>query len=107
MIPGKKVFIHPKWNRDTFDYDVAVLELIKPIPFDENSGPIELTSILPPPGKSVELIGWGKTEVRVTRSINKLALHFKMWGATVIHVEHKSHIFDLSNEEALVSAAGY
>lgn len=51
------IYIHPKWNDTTFDYDVAVVELATSAP-----GPfVSLVTVDPAPGTSLLVTGWGST----------------------------------------------
>jgi trypsin len=53
-----KITIHPNWEDTTFDYDVAVWELSKPI--SDVPNPV-LVSADPADGKSLTVTGWGNT----------------------------------------------
>ena len=55
--------IHPRWNPDTFSYDVAVVTLASPI---NGIRPISLvtlgTDALERPGTLLTVTGWGNTD---------------------------------------------
>lgn len=60
-----KIFVHPKWNSDTSDYDVALLKLstavtdIKPLQIIQ----LVQEATLAAPGKPVWIMGWGDTDI--------------------------------------------
>lgn len=62
----EKWTIHPDYNKNNQDLDVAVITLKKPLQFSENVQPVKL----PPkdhrlnPGTELSVMGWGKTGVR-------------------------------------------
>jgi secreted trypsin-like serine protease len=57
-IAVKSIFVHPKWDHNTNDYDVAVLLLAAP---SQLGRPIQLASIVPSPGTVTLVSGWGTT----------------------------------------------
>ncbi|XP_062860601.1 ST14 transmembrane serine protease matriptase a [Trichomycterus rosablanca] len=59
----KKVIAHPNYNEYTFDYDIALMELDKPVTFTNTIRPVCLPSstYVFPMGKSVWITGWGAT----------------------------------------------
>jgi secreted trypsin-like serine protease len=54
----KSIFVHPKWDRKTNDYDVAVLLLASA---SQLGRPIKLASVAPQPGIDTWVSGWGTT----------------------------------------------
>jgi secreted trypsin-like serine protease len=62
-IAAKEIFIHPKYNDNTVDFDVALVHLSKPskqktIGIIPAGDPDKLVA----PGKMITIMGWGKTE---------------------------------------------
>uniref|UniRef100_A0A672GEG4 Suppressor of tumorigenicity 14 protein homolog n=1 Tax=Salarias fasciatus TaxID=181472 RepID=A0A672GEG4_SALFA len=57
----KRIITHPDYNRMTFDYDIALLELSKPLEFTNTIQPICLpaSSHVFPAGMSCWITGWG------------------------------------------------
>uniref|UniRef100_A0AAY4DDE3 Suppressor of tumorigenicity 14 protein homolog n=1 Tax=Denticeps clupeoides TaxID=299321 RepID=A0AAY4DDE3_9TELE len=60
----KQVIAHPSYNTYTFDYDMALMELDRPLTFGNKIRPICLPSpsYSFPAGKSVWITGWGATK---------------------------------------------
>jgi transmembrane protease serine 9 len=62
-IPAKKIFIHPNYDPDTSDFDVALLHLAK---LSKQKTVAIITAGDPDgiatPGKMATIMGWGKTE---------------------------------------------
>lgn len=59
--PVKRIISHPDYNSMTFDYDIALLELTKPLKFTNTIQPICLpsSSHVFPAGMSCWVTGWG------------------------------------------------
>lgn len=55
--------LHPKFDPDTLDYDVAVILLAEDIPDSEISQSVALTDMEPEGGTEVVIAGWGEIEV--------------------------------------------
>ncbi|XP_014444142.1 suppressor of tumorigenicity 14 protein [Tupaia chinensis] len=60
----KRIISHPSFNDFTFDYDIALLELEKPVEFSTVVRPVCLpdASHVFPAGKAIWVTGWGHTE---------------------------------------------
>ncbi|TSR87285.1 Amyloid-like protein 2 [Bagarius yarrelli] len=58
-----RIIAHPYYNEYTYDYDIALMELDKPVTFSDTIRPICLptSSYVFPVGKSVWITGWGAT----------------------------------------------
>lgn len=52
------VTVHPKYNKTSQVYDIAILTLNRPI---KNTGPIAYSPTLPNAGDTVQVAGWGET----------------------------------------------
>lgn len=59
----KRIISHPSFNDFTFDYDIALLELERPVEYSNTVRPICLpdTSHDFPTGKAIWVTGWGHT----------------------------------------------
>ncbi|KAJ8275654.1 hypothetical protein COCON_G00074060 [Conger conger] len=59
----KQIIPHPKYNKETFDNDIALMELESAVPLNNNIWPICLptASYKFPIGSSVWITGWGAT----------------------------------------------
>lgn len=66
--PGR-LNIHPKYDPDTLDYDVAVILLAEGIPESNISQSVALTDSEPEGGTEVVISGWGDLEVSCPKSI--------------------------------------
>lgn len=57
----KRIISHPDYNQMTFDYDIALLELSKPLEFTNTIQPICLpaSSHIFPAGMACWVTGWG------------------------------------------------
>lgn len=57
----KTVKIHPKYNPQTMDNDVAILELVGNLPYDARVQPIKIPSkeLVAPDGTNLVVSGWG------------------------------------------------
>ncbi|XP_043583741.1 trypsin-2-like [Bombus pyrosoma] len=55
----KNIIRHPKFNSQTIDFDVALLEIDGKIKFGTNVQPIELANTEPWSSKMVNVTGWG------------------------------------------------
>lgn len=55
--------IHPRFNRQNLDFDIAILNLVSPLQFNENCQPIKWGRLhsMPRPGDMVNVTGWGST----------------------------------------------
>lgn len=67
IIPIAEVTPHPEYDNPRFDKDVAVMKTVDPIPLND----VDMIAIpLPPRGRgmsggtSIDVSGWGRTEVR-------------------------------------------
>lgn len=70
-----KLTPHENYNNPRFAYDIAVIKLQEKIEFNEKVQPIELSKEEVPDGAQVQLTGWGRLSVRLTRiSILQLTL---------------------------------
>jgi secreted trypsin-like serine protease len=58
----KTITMHPGWNSETMENDLAILELNEPVTFGKYVQPVCLPGPIAEPGSSVVLIGWGKVE---------------------------------------------
>lgn len=60
----KRIISHPSFNDFTFDYDIALLELEKPVEYSSVVRPICLpdASHVFPAGKAIWVTGWGHTQ---------------------------------------------
>lgn len=63
ILEVKTFFIHPRFDSIELDYDVAVVELKKPITFSKTMKPISLTDSEPVKGDVVKVSGWGVLQV--------------------------------------------
>lgn len=68
----KKSKCHPKFNMDTYDYDICLLELKEPIKFNKNIQPIKIAEEEPKGGEIGRLAGWGTLWVRIDCSLKYL-----------------------------------
>jgi len=57
----RRVIVHSGWNPNTFDNDIALLELASPIQFNKYVSPVCLPKADPPVGSQCYITGWGKT----------------------------------------------
>ncbi|XP_019904178.3 suppression of tumorigenicity 14b isoform X2 [Esox lucius] len=59
----KQIIQHPGYNKDSYDNDIALMELDSPVELSQNIWPVCLPSATHdfPPGKSVWITGWGDT----------------------------------------------
>lgn len=59
----KRIISHPSFNDFTFDYDIALLELERPVEYSSTVRPICLpdSSHVFPSGKAIWVTGWGHT----------------------------------------------
>ena len=64
VIKVQEIISNPRYNSTNVDYDVAIIKLTKPIQFDQNSEPIEISNEEPSTGVKVIVTGWGTREVR-------------------------------------------
>ncbi|XP_011180891.2 trypsin alpha-3 [Zeugodacus cucurbitae] len=70
-----KITTHEKFNKDTIDYDVAVIKLTAPIRLGVWAKIIPLAKANPPAGANAVVVGWGQTDengptVQQLQSIN-------------------------------------
>src|SRR5690606_25106836 len=56
---AKKIFIHEKFISSTFENDIAIIRLDRPVPATRTTSPICLPSNNISPGKQVTVAGWG------------------------------------------------
>ena len=59
----KTITVHPRWNPETIENDLAILELTEPVTFNEYVQPVCLPGPTAEAGSSVVLIGWGMVEI--------------------------------------------
>lgn len=57
----KQVIIHPRYNANTFDNDIAVMKLVNPLTFSDKIQPAKLADkgFVIPDGDMVTVSGWG------------------------------------------------
>ncbi|XP_025214023.1 suppressor of tumorigenicity 14 protein [Theropithecus gelada] len=67
----KRIISHPSFNDFTFDYDIALLELEKPVEYSSVVRPICLpdASHVFPAGKAIWVTGWGHTQYGGTSAL--------------------------------------
>ncbi|XP_067831303.1 uncharacterized protein [Heptranchias perlo] len=58
-IVAAKVIIHPLYNPRTFDNDIMLVKLSKPVQLDDYAKPIQLSRACPSPGLRCLVSGWG------------------------------------------------
>jgi hypothetical protein len=65
----ERIIIHDKYTPDNIEYDIALIKLDKPLPFNELKGVAAVKlptaknpSQFPPVGKNCVIVGWGCTE---------------------------------------------
>ncbi|CAG7822945.1 unnamed protein product [Allacma fusca] len=69
VISVAQVKIHPKYNNETVNYDVALVRLVKTITYNDNIQPICLGQAGSPfPNKNVTVAGWGLTVAGISSS---------------------------------------
>ncbi|CAF3491714.1 unnamed protein product [Rotaria sp. Silwood1] len=56
---AKRVYVHENFISSTFENDIAIIRLDRPVPVTENTSPICLSSGNVTPGKKVIVAGWG------------------------------------------------
>ena len=72
IIPIDTIILHPKFNRLTLDYDVALIELKNPIKFNSNVRPVCLPTTDFDAGTDCYVTGWGRTmEGGIFAEVNK------------------------------------
>lgn len=61
----EKIFVHPKFNNKTYDYDISLLKLKEPLVFSRKVNAIPLSHYENEIkiGTMLETVGWGYTEV--------------------------------------------
>ncbi|XP_030622033.1 ST14 transmembrane serine protease matriptase a [Chanos chanos] len=59
----KRIVPHPQYNDFTFDFDIALMELDRPVDFSDTISPVCMPAATHvfPAGKSVTITGWGAT----------------------------------------------
>ncbi|XP_055530315.1 trypsin 3A1-like [Wyeomyia smithii] len=64
LVPVKRIIQHPQYNPASIDYDFALLELQKKLPFGRSSAPIQLPEQDEPvpDGALCRVSGWGNTQ---------------------------------------------
>nr|AAQ75386.1 trypsinogen [Pediculus humanus]AAQ82537.1 trypsinogen [Pediculus humanus] len=60
VVKAKKVHVHPKYDDQFVDYDVAVVELQQDLEFNKNVQPVEVTKTEPTENTNVRVSGWGR-----------------------------------------------
>lgn len=94
-----KIIRHPKHDEQTFDFDVALVRVNTPIKFtvcNSKSVKIEEKGIETPPGKMVQVTGWGAEQVSI-KSLNNGYLNNNM----IIHdhsMPRSSGNFQIKNQ---------
>jgi len=61
-IPVERVISHPKFDKHTYNNDIALFKLAKPIKFNKYVSPICLPTTEVKPGTNCYVTGWGQTE---------------------------------------------
>lgn len=56
---AKRIFVHERFISSTFENDIAVIRLNRPVTITENTAPICLPSNNVSPGRQVTVAGWG------------------------------------------------
>jgi hypothetical protein len=56
---ARRIFVHEKFISSTFENDIAMIRLDRPVPYAEHTTPICLPSSNIIPGKQVTVAGWG------------------------------------------------
>jgi len=56
---ARRVSVHEKFFSSTFENDIAIIRLDRPVPVTDSTTPICLPSSNVPPGKQVTVAGWG------------------------------------------------
>lgn len=56
------MFKHPKFNENTFDYDIAIIEFSSPFKYNDEIKNITLATEEPSAGTKVRITGWGATD---------------------------------------------
>lgn len=56
---AKRIFVHEKFISSTFENDIAMIRLDRPVPLTEQTTPICLSTNNISPGKQVTIAGWG------------------------------------------------
>ncbi|KAK6640231.1 hypothetical protein RUM44_011917 [Polyplax serrata] len=59
LVPVKNSICHPKFNMDTYDYDICIIELSKSLNFSQSIQPIEIANVEPEGGEIGRIAGWG------------------------------------------------
>ncbi|KAI0238013.1 Transmembrane protease serine 3 [Lamellibrachia satsuma] len=69
LIPIKKFIINSKYNGQTYENDIALIELNGKISYNEHVQPICLSHSNPRPGKKCVIAGWGVTQGTASESV--------------------------------------
>jgi len=91
-----KVFRHPKFDHHTYNNDIALFKLEKPIQYNKYVSPACLPNSDIPPGTNCYVTGWGRTEIFGKSHILKqgklpVVTNKECW----IHNNHRHHpIYD-------------
>lgn len=61
VVNVKYIYIHPQYNSNTFDNDVAVMKLERPLTFSDKIQPVQMAykGMVIPDGNMVTVSGWG------------------------------------------------
>ncbi|XP_031568094.1 uncharacterized protein LOC116302847 [Actinia tenebrosa] len=68
QIPVEKVLVHRQYNPTTIDYDIALLQLKRPMVFNAHVSPVCLPSFDFPPNTMCYVTGWGRTTMANRKS---------------------------------------
>lgn len=70
----KRIISHPKYDDQSYDNDIALMELDSPVTLGRNIWPVCLPEATHdfPAGKSVWITGWGKLREELSKSCNNL-----------------------------------
>nr|ATL73451.1 lens protein 7 [Thermonectus marmoratus] len=56
---AKTIIMHPNYNKNTYDYDYALVQVINPFEYETKVKPVELATENPRPGSRSTVTGWG------------------------------------------------
>lgn len=79
VAPVKKAVTHPKYNKDTKDFNLAILEMVKPLTLSETVKPILLPNtekVSLKPNEVGVVSGWGVFRKHTPNMFSKATLDF-------------------------------